>query len=74
MGAEEVREDDIIFQYAPLGTEDWIDNPHSDYLKGTHVNNHPIGFVVLCYKSKYRRVPKDPLIRAIFLAQLEEAK
>lgn len=68
-----MTDDDYIFQFAPLGSDNWMDNPHSDYLKSTWLRDIPVGQIQTSYAAQHRRVPKDPMIRAIVLAQMGKA-
>jgi hypothetical protein len=64
--------DDYIFQYRTPGSIEWQDHhKHNDYLNTTHMRDIPLGKTFLSKFGDYRRVPRDPLLRAMVLAELE---
>lgn len=64
-----------VIEYWDNDTQEWTINPHSDYLMGTHVGLITPGEEVMLarsgnIKAGHRKVPKDPLLKAIVLATL----
>lgn len=69
--------DDYTFEIESGHSGIWTESPHSKYLKTVWVNEWPLGYIhkfesVGCIPQQLRRVPKDPLLRALVIAQTEE--
>lgn len=69
-----MNESEIIFQFAEHGSDNWQDNPQTDYLNTTYLRDLPLGKVMTLFQSDVRRVPKDPLLRAIVIATTDSKR
>lgn len=71
--------DEHIFEYATFEREDWEAHPNTYYFNQTWLRDAPLGEInklagLSGIVFRFRRVPKDPLLKAMVLAQVEAAK